>query len=208
MTSSPRRSPLALAVLALLWEEPMHPYRIQQLIKDRGKDEVINVRARASIYQAIDRLARDGLITASGTQRDENWPERTIYQLTPAGQRAITRWMREMLSAPAPSYPEFPAAIAFLPLLEPADAALQLDARAIRLQHQIASIHAADTEATEAGLPRLFLLEDEYRLALLHTELDWTRALASDLHAGRLTWTEQWLRQIASQPTGDPPASQ
>lgn len=27
----------------------MHPYRMQQLIKEREKDEVINVRHRASI---------------------------------------------------------------------------------------------------------------------------------------------------------------
>lgn len=41
---SPRRSPIALAVLVMLYESPMHPYRMQQLIKERGKDEVINVR--------------------------------------------------------------------------------------------------------------------------------------------------------------------
>ena len=35
-----KRSPLAFAVLALLIEAPMHPYRMQQLIKSRGKDQV------------------------------------------------------------------------------------------------------------------------------------------------------------------------
>ena len=32
-------SGIALAILALLYEEPMHPYRMQQLIKERGKDD-------------------------------------------------------------------------------------------------------------------------------------------------------------------------
>jgi Transcriptional regulator PadR-like family len=100
----------------------MHPYRIQQLIRERGKDEVVNVRQRASVYQAIDRLERDKLIDVAGTERDENWPERTVYQLTSTGRRAVVSWLREMLAAPAPGYPEFPAALAFLPLLEPADA--------------------------------------------------------------------------------------
>ena len=53
-----RRSSIALAVLAFLYERPMHPYRMQQLIKERGKDEVINVRQRASLYQTIDRLPK------------------------------------------------------------------------------------------------------------------------------------------------------
>ena len=44
MNGAYRRSPLALVVLALLYEAPMHPYRMQQLIKERGKDEVVNVR--------------------------------------------------------------------------------------------------------------------------------------------------------------------
>lgn len=74
MASFPRRSPLALAVLALLWEEPMHPYRIQQLIRERGKDEVVNVRQRASIYQAIDRLERDKLIEAAGPSGTRTGP--------------------------------------------------------------------------------------------------------------------------------------
>ena len=57
-----KRSPLALAVLALLIEAPMHPYRMQQLIRSRGKDQVINVRQRGSLYQTIDRLEREELI--------------------------------------------------------------------------------------------------------------------------------------------------
>lgn len=44
-----RYSPLALVVLAMLTEAPMHAYRIQQLIKLRGKDEVVNVKQRNSL---------------------------------------------------------------------------------------------------------------------------------------------------------------
>ena len=88
---SHRRSPLALAVLGLLYEAPMHPYRMQQLIKERGKDEVINVRERASIYQAIDRLQREGLVTVVQTARDEKRPERTVYQLTEEGRETTNK---------------------------------------------------------------------------------------------------------------------
>ncbi|MGH3933445.1 MAG: hypothetical protein ACRDS1_00435 [Pseudonocardiaceae bacterium] len=57
-----RRSPLAFVVLALLAEAPMHAYRMQQLIKERGKDRVVNVARRNSVTQAVDLLLRDGSI--------------------------------------------------------------------------------------------------------------------------------------------------
>src|SRR4029079_19466520 len=95
-----RFSPIALAVLALLYEEPMHPYRMQQLIKERDKDAVINVRQRASLYQTIDRLLRDDLIAVQETARTENRPERTVYRLTESGRYAAFSWLRAMLANP------------------------------------------------------------------------------------------------------------
>src|ERR1041385_3685191 len=101
MKDTVRRSPLALAILALLYEEPMHAYRMQRVIMERGKDQVINVRQRTSLYQTIDRLLRGGLIAAQETTRDERRPERTVYALTPAGNERVHAWMREMLATPA-----------------------------------------------------------------------------------------------------------
>src|ERR687894_454267 len=68
-TAGPRRSTLATALLALLVEAPMHPYRMQQVIKERGQDQLVNVAQRNSVYQALDRLVRDGLGRA-GVPRD------------------------------------------------------------------------------------------------------------------------------------------
>ncbi|MGO6902512.1 PadR family transcriptional regulator, partial [Rhizobium ruizarguesonis] len=113
--TSIKRSPTALAVLGMLMEEPLHPYRMQRLIKERGKDEVINVTQRASLYQTIQRLEREGLITAQKTVRDDKRPERTVYEITEKGRDMALEWMREMLSTVTREYPEFPAAISFLP---------------------------------------------------------------------------------------------
>lgn len=91
---------------------------------------------------------------------------------------------------PRRKFPEFPAALSFLPILPPAEAARQLDRRAETLAARL-----AEREATLAAvdLPRLFLIEDEYRLAMMRTELDWVRALAAELRAGTLTWSGEWL---------------
>jgi DNA-binding PadR family transcriptional regulator len=170
---------------------------MQQLIKERGKDEVINVRERASIYQTIERLQREGLVTVAQTTRDEKRPERTVYQLTEEGYETTRDWLREMLSTPAREFPAFPAALAFLPLLTPEDARRQLEVRIIRLEAELARVEAELAGAARI-VPRLFLIEEEYLCAALCTELEWVRALTDDLRAGRLTWDGEWLRAVAS----------
>ncbi|MDF3042892.1 MAG: PadR family transcriptional regulator, partial [Thermomicrobiales bacterium] len=153
MSISIRRSPLALAILTLLYEEPMHPYRMQQLIKERAKDEVINVRLRASLYQTISRLLRDGLIAVQETARSENRPERTIYRLTEAGRETAFAWLCSMLATPAREFPEFPAAVSFMALLKPEEALVQLENRAAALEVELAEI--ATRLESAATLPRV-----------------------------------------------------
>jgi DNA-binding PadR family transcriptional regulator len=200
--SSPKRSSIALAVLAMLFEAPMHPYRMQRLIKERGKDEVINVTQRASLYQTIQRLEREGLITAQQTIRDDKRPERTVYEITASGRTLALEWLRQILSTPAAEYPEFPAAISFLPLLSPQDALRQFEVRAQSIEEKLGRMDEGLKQA--AQVPRLFLLEYEYLRAAQVTELAWVKAVIEDLRAGRLTWSEAWLREIAAQFATDP----
>jgi len=184
MTVPPRRSTLAMLLLALLLEAPMHPYRMQQVIKERGQDQLVNVAQRNSVYQALERLVRDGLARPGDTIRDSGRPERTTYEITEAGAAALRSWLVEMLPTPAREFPEFPAALAFIPILPPAEVRALLERRLATLTEKLAEIVAQ----APPGLPRLFLIEDEYRAALLRSELDWLRALIDDLADGRLTW--------------------
>jgi DNA-binding PadR family transcriptional regulator len=186
-----QRSPLALAILALLHEQPMHPYLMQRLIKDRGKDQVINVAQRASLYQTISQLLRAELITFWETTRQEGFPDRTVYKLTDQGHDTAVRWLREMLADPAQEFPEFPAAVSLLPLLTPEDALAHMEMRERKLSKQIAAI---DKENEGVSLPRLFLLESEYMRLMLDTELTWVRSVIADLRSGQLIWTQDWMK--------------
>lgn len=186
-----KRSPLALAILALLHEAPMHTYRMQRLIKDRGKDQVINVKQRASLYQMINQLLREELITHWETEEQESFPDRTIYKLTDKGHDTAIRWLREMLSTPSEEFPEFPAAVSLLPLLTPEDAIQQLNMRVAKLTAKIDQINA-ELASVEGHLPRLFLLESEYMRLMLETELAWVQSIMADLEAGRLAWDQEW----------------
>ena len=198
--SSDRRSTLALVLLALLAEEPMHPYRMQQMIKQRGKDKIANVAARNSVYQTIDRLLRAELITIRETSRDERRPERTVYELTDAGWDALRSWTRAMLAAPAREYPEFPAALASLMLLAPEDVHEQLSVRAAALSAEVGQTRAELADFPE--LPRLFRLDEEYLLAVREAELRWVAGVVDALRTGELTWSEEWIREIAEKLEG------
>jgi DNA-binding PadR family transcriptional regulator len=193
--TSPRRSTLAMLLLALLTEAPMHPYRMQQVIKERGQDQLVNVAQRNSVYQALDRLVRDGLARPGGTTRDPGRPERTTYEITDDGAVALRRWLVEMLPTPAREFPEFPVALAFLPILAPAEVRALLERRTAALEEKLAGV----IEQAPPGLPRLFLIEDEYRATLLRAELGWLRALVADLAEGRLAWDAEMIQQTLEQ---------
>jgi DNA-binding PadR family transcriptional regulator len=184
---STRRSPLAMALLSLVAEAPMHAYRMQQLIKERHKDDVVNVAQRNSVYQTIDRLLRDGLIAVLETSREENRPERTVYELTDAGRQTLRQWMRVMLSTPAREFPEFPAALAFLPVLPPDEACAALEERLIAVETRVSALEAELAEAARF-LPRVFLVESDYQLAVYKAEAGYVRGLIEDLRTDEVTW--------------------
>ena len=188
------RSPLGLVVLWELMLGPQHVYGIQKLFEQQGKDRVVNVRSRASLYQALERLVRLGLVEVQETVQGEGYPDRVVYAITNAGREAARAWLRASLSEAGGEFPEFIAAVSILFGLEPADARRQLE---VRLETQAAVL--ADAEAELSGnpaLPRLFLLEEEYRCAVLRAEVGWLRSVIDDLASGRLSWSEQWLREM------------
>ncbi len=199
-----RPSPLAVSVLCMLHAEPMHPYRLQQLIKAWGKDQVVNVGNRANLYKTIRRLLDAGLIAVLQTERDQLYPERTVYQLTDAGRRQAVRWLEDMLAIPRNEYPEFPAALSFAMLLGPPGVRAMLDRRAGLIREQVAGL-AAGLAEYGATLPRVTLLEDEYKLAVASAELGWLDGLLDDLKTGELTWTEESVAAVAADPDAQPP---
>ncbi|MEV0081831.1 PadR family transcriptional regulator [Saccharopolyspora sp. NPDC050642] len=154
-----------------------------------------NVAQRNSVYQTIDRLLRAELIAVRETARDERRPERTVYEITDAGRDALRTWTAEMLASPAREFPEFPAALATLMVLTPEDVTAGLAKRAADLATSL----AADREALRAApeLPRLFLLDEEYSIAVREAELKWVEGVLAALRSGELAWSEEWIRSVA-----------
>lgn len=175
----------------------MHPYRMQQLIKERSKDDVINVEIRTSLYKTIDRLRRDGLIAVRETTRDGSRPERTTYELTAAGRETWREWLRGSLSTIRTEYPEFPAALSLLAALEPAEALVELRVRRAALAARLAGLEAS-LRTSLPVLPRVTQLESEYLRAVVAAEVDWIDGVIDDLAASRLSWSFDELAEIAA----------
>jgi DNA-binding PadR family transcriptional regulator len=196
-TPAAKPSSLGLVVLWLLYQEPLHVYRMQKLIESQGKARVVNVRTRASLYQAIERLVRLGLVEVAETVRVGGFPDRTVYAITDAGREAAREWLRAMLRTPGDEYPEFIAAVSLLFGLDPDDARAQLEQREQRLAAELAETER-EMAGAPPGLPRLFLLEEEYRKTVLEAQLAWLRGVIEDIRERRLDWSQEWLREIAA----------
>jgi len=196
METKIKKSPVALAVLALLFEEPMHTYKMWQLIKERAKDEVINVRYRNTLYQVIDRLLRDGLIEEKEVRQEENRPEQTIYELTKTGKKTALLWIREMIAEPAEEFPEFPVALAYLPMLSCDEVKKLLKKRVNNLAAETSRIETMMKEANGI-INRLFLLESEFIYSKLKWEKKWVESLIGDIDSGKIYWDDAFLREVA-----------
>jgi len=196
-----RPSPLGLAVLSLLFAAPLHPYGMQRLIRLWGKDNVINVGQRANLYKTIARLKDGGLVAVRQSERNQQYPERTVYELTDAGRTAAREWLTDMLAAPRREFPQFPAALSFAMLLTPEAAEAALARRAEVLRERLTELEQ-DLERYSQVLPRVTLLDDDYRRVMTAAELGWINGLRDELRSGQLTWSKEQFVDMAGQDLG------
>jgi DNA-binding PadR family transcriptional regulator len=192
MTPPLRPSVLALTVLSLLAYEPLHPYRMQRLMQLWGKDRVVNVGQRANLYKTIKRLHEAGLVAVRQTERDQQYPERTVYELTEEGRELALVWLADMLAAPRHEFPEFPAALSFTMMLGPEKTLEVLERRAAAVEGELADLDG-DLAGEYDRLPRVTMLETEYLRAVTAAELGWLRGVVDDLRNGTLRWTAEEL---------------
>jgi DNA-binding PadR family transcriptional regulator len=185
-------NPLALAVMALLYEQPMHPYEMVSTMRERGKHESVRLRY-SSLYSVVGALEREGLIVSKETVREGRRPERTVYEITGAGREEFLTWLRELLREPVKEYTQFAAGLSFLPGLPPEEAISLLQERVQRLETETKEMRSRLDDAMEQyDLPRLFLVESEHELMLREAELVWVREIVEEIEAGTLGGLSEW----------------
>jgi DNA-binding PadR family transcriptional regulator len=169
---------LALAVLSVVVQRPMHPYEMASMLRERGKDHDMKVKW-GSLYTVVANLEKHGLVAATESIRQGGRPERTVYRITEAGRAELEDWARELLSTPEPEQPRFQAALSVMAVLPPAEAT-RLRQRLVALTEQITTQRESlNLEARD--IPRLFLIESEYELAIRDAEAAWIGTLLHEL---------------------------
>lgn len=186
MASRALRNPLSLVVLGLLAEQPLHPYGMRVLMRERGHDRIVKARP-ASLYDAVERLATAGLIEVEGAARDGRRPERTVYRITDAGRTALRDRVREGLAA-LDSSERFVAALSFMYALPKRDVLALLQQRTSALGDLNETIERALAAAAESGVPPIFLSEERYGQALRQAERQWLTDFTNELDSGALQW--------------------
>jgi DNA-binding PadR family transcriptional regulator len=190
-------NPLALAVLACLAERPMHPYEMSTTMRERGKHESIKLNY-GSLYSVVEALQKHALITSRETVKDGRRPERTVYEITPAGRLEFVDWLAELISTPVKEYQSFEAGLSLLGGLDPDTAMRLLEQRSAMLRSQLQGGLEMQRYATNLGLPRLFLIEGEYRRCQLEAEIEFVDELAGSIRDGSLEGVDFW-REIHRQ---------
>jgi len=179
-TKRPLSNPLALAILVLLYERPMHPYEMATTMRERRKESSIKLNY-GSLYTVIEQLLREKFIAVREILKEGKRPEKTVYELTPAGETELIDWMRELVSSPVKEYPVFEAAISLLPVLPPEEVIDLLEIRLGLLEKTIEECDEEDRVCREMKLPRLFSLESEYYKAITLAECKFSKDLLADL---------------------------
>ena len=182
---------LGLAVLSYLSQEPMHPYALGRALREHGDARSIKYNP-GSLYMVVGQLARAGLVTERATGRDGQRPEHTVYELTAAGRRELRDWLRELVGQPRHEYPAFIAALAFVTALPPDEVSDLLTSRLDLLTRQQAEIKDLIADSLSRGVPGLFLIEEEYRLAQLDAEHGFVERLIGRMADPATDWITIW----------------
>lgn len=177
---------VGLTVLAVLGKEPRHAYYLHRFIIDTHKDYVTGLPR--SLYHAVDRLERDGLIAPVETTRDGRRPERTVYEITDRGRAELAERLRQVLTTVGRDTTPFVAALSLMGGLAADEVEQALHARSAMLRERVESAEVTISGLADAGLSRLPLLKIEYERSRDAAELAWVEALVDDLHEGRIDW--------------------
>jgi DNA-binding PadR family transcriptional regulator len=181
---------LALSLLTLLMQRPMYPYEMAATLREHGKDQSMKINW-GSLYTVVQNLEKYGFIQALEVAREGRQPERTTYQITEAGRAELQDWLRELIGEPEREYTRFEAALGEGAVLPPDEVIGLLRNRLDALEASNAE-HQAGLDSLVTQVPRLFLIESEYYLALRRAEEEWVRGLLKELTDGTFPGLDGW----------------
>ena len=164
---------------ALAVEGPMHGHQLRLLAEKEHVHYWTDISV-GSLYGVIKRLAAEGLISELRVEREGNYPERQVYEISAAGRTALAVLRQDGLGT-----------VVFKP--DPFDLAMSrldphsIDAVEATLRSRVATFESmlADSEAQRARADQYLTANERFVLShktvRLRAEIDWHNALLSEL---------------------------
>jgi hypothetical protein len=115
-----------------------------------------------------------------------------VYALTDTGRAELRDWLRELVEEPQHEYPSFVAALSLIAALPPDEVTGLLRRRLGHLDRQLAEVRTLIGTSVASGVPALFLIEEEYRAALLAAESGFISRFIEQITDPATDWISLW----------------
>jgi DNA-binding PadR family transcriptional regulator len=174
-------SKVEVVVLGLLADDSLYGYELLERFRDRSMGFWVEV-GKASVYQALARLERNGLVSGKDQEGREG-PDRRVFRLTKAGRERLDEGLAERFGELAPYETGAGTALGFLTALPAPDARKAAEARERAVRDFLAAIadersRAAGERDADRSLATALL---DRQQALGQAELAWLKTFKSSL---------------------------
>jgi len=166
----PMRKELApqWALLGLLTQKPMHGYELYRYFTDPSALGQVWYLGLSQMYKLLKELEGQGHLEAT-VEEQENYPDRKVYHITPAGRAAFLQWMEKPISSPRLIRVEFLAKLFLAQLL-----GAEMIERVISIQLETcqAQLTRLQKRASDKGFGHLVF---QFRKGQIQAVIDWLR---------------------------------
>ncbi len=158
--------PRELLLLGLLRRQEMHGYQLNEFLL--GELATCANIKKPTAYYLLKKMAEQGWI-AESIEQEGNRPPRRVYRVTPQGEQAFQRLLRETLPVYVPTYFDGDLPLAYLDELPREEARTLLEQRRQKIEQAQNSL---ETVPTHAGSVQWLIEHQRRHLALEKQLLD------------------------------------
>lgn len=164
-----------LLLLGLLRSQEMHGYQLNEFI-DSHLEAMVQLK-KPTAYRLLNTMANDGWV-AYKEEREGNRPPRRVFSITPEGDAAFQKMLRESLAGYEPMVFSGNIGLLFLDVLPSTEAVELLRVRREGVESLLQQAHSHEAHGES---PSVLLLHQTRHLA---TELEWLDEVITHLEAG------------------------
>jgi DNA-binding PadR family transcriptional regulator len=174
-------SKVEVVVLGLLAEEPLYGYDLLERFRSRSMGFWVEV-GKASVYQTLRRLERDGAV-GGRSQNGPEGPDRRVYRITRAGRERLKRGLSERAASLEPYETDGGLSLGFVHLLPAADARTVVDERETAVHDLLDALKTERTRvsADEGAGRSVSTAMLDRQTAFAKAELAWIKGFRSEL---------------------------